>query len=493
MEAATDGVVSADSAGIIVYVNPATEKLFGYSARELLGQPLSRLVPERYHETYLDELAEYAGTRGNQGIGRTVEIVGKRKDGSEFPVDLSLGSWSTGGETFFAGIVRDIAERKKVEAQLLVADRMVSVGTLAAGVAHEINNPLAAVIGNLDMSVRDVSALAARIGEPANVGELQEQLNDAREAAERVRSIVRDLKIFSRGEQERRGPVDVVQVLESTLRMAWNEIRHRARLVKRYEKVPPVEASESRLGQVFLNIVVNAAQAMEDGQADKNEIRVGTRVNAAGSVVIEIGDTGPGIPPQVMQRLFTPFLTTKPVGMGTGLGLSICHRIVTELGGEISVTSESGAGTVFQVTLPRARTAVEAPAAPAPVDAKPVRRGRILVVDDDPAIAKVVARTLAPQHEVVAVDRARRALELITAGERFDVVLCDLMMPEVTGADFHDELLRIAPDHASGIIFLTGGAFTPRARDFLNAVPNQRVEKPFDTRALQALINERMR
>jgi CheY-like chemotaxis protein len=275
--------------------------------------------------------------------------------------------------------------------------------------------------------------------------------------------------------------------------MAWNEIRHRARLVKNYGKTPPVQASESRLGQVFLNLVVNAAQAIAEGDAENNEIRISTSVDPGGSVVIEIADTGPGMPPEVLVRLFTPFFTTKPMGVGTGLGLSICHRIVTGFGGSIDVKSEVGKGTAFRIALPPARAEVpeEAPSEPPGMGAR--RRGRILVVDDEPTLARAIQRTLSAEHDVVALGSAEEALDRIRAGERFDVILCDLMMPQMTGMDLHAELSRVAREQAGQMIFVTGGAFTPRARAFLDETPNQRIEKPFHPLHLRALINDRIR
>jgi CheY-like chemotaxis protein/anti-sigma regulatory factor (Ser/Thr protein kinase) len=275
--------------------------------------------------------------------------------------------------------------------------------------------------------------------------------------------------------------------------MAWNELRHRVRLVKTYGKVAPVEASESRLGQVFLNLVVNAAQAIPEGRIDANEIRISTRTGDDGRVIVEIADTGPGIPPNVLKQLFTPFFTTKPVGVGTGLGLSICERIVTGFGGTIEVESELGKGTVFRVALLAARS-TETQEAPEPTrSSSATRRGRILVVDDEPAIAKAVQRTLSREHEVVVLESAVTALERIRAGERFDVILCDLMMPRMTGMDLHAALLQDEPSQSAAMIFLTGGAFTPHARKFLDEAPNLRMEKPFETMHLRAMVNDRIR
>jgi signal transduction histidine kinase len=380
------------------------------------------------------------------------------------------------------------AEQRKMQEQLLISDRMASVGTLAAGVAHEINNPLAALIANVDFALEELSRLES---DSPRAPEMRAPLQDAREAADRVRMIVRDLKVFSRsGDEERRGPVDLKQVLESSLRMAWNEIRHRARLEKEYGDVPPAWGNESRLGQVFLNLVVNAAQALPEGRSDQNEIRVVTRaVNS--NVVVEIRDTGTGIPAEVLPHIFDPFFTTKPAGVGTGLGLAICHRIVTGLGGTIEVSSKLGEGTVFTVTLPTLPAAREKggtnPALPAFASAQG-GRGRILVIDDEPMINAILRRMLGRDHEVMSASSVREALERLKKGERYDLILCDLMMPEMTGMDLHAELVRTSPALAERLIFMTGGAFTPAAREFLDDVPNARVEKPFDVQNLRALI-----
>jgi signal transduction histidine kinase len=398
------------------------------------------------------------------------------------------------------------AEQARTREQLIVSDRMASVGTLAAGVVHEINNPLAALMANLEFATLDVSKLLQRLrggGDDqgarfpvesiaAQLDHVDEALQDARQCADRVRQIIRDLKLFSRVDEEKVGAVDVRRVLESALRMVWNEVRHRARLVKDYREVPPVQGNEGRLGQVFLNLVVNAAQAIPEGNADGNEIRIIVQQDPAGQVVVEVRDTGAGIPESLVTRIFDPFYTTKPIGVGTGLGLAICHRIVTTLGGTIVVESEVGRGTTMRVTLPTSRdVADDAPGPAAPVVQE--RRASILVVDDEPLIATAIHRTLSPEHDVATVSHARDALARVQKGERFDVVLCDLMMPDMTGMDLYAELVRIAPDQAERVAFMTGGAFTSRARDFLDSVRNARIEKPFERGGLWALVHSLLR
>jgi signal transduction histidine kinase len=383
------------------------------------------------------------------------------------------------------------AEQRKLREQLLISDRMASVGTLAAGMAHEINNPLAAIVTNLELMSRDLKLVAERFPVGEALREVVSELQDARESADRLRDIVQDLKIFSRcPDDEHREAVDVQHVIESSLRMAHNEIRHRARLVRDYAVVPLVDGNESRLGQVFLNLIVNAAQSMPEGDVVHNEIRVTTRVNAMGGVVIEVRDTGSGISPEHLPRIFDAFFTTKPVGIGTGLGLSICHRIVCGLGGQLEVESKLGEGSVFRLTLHPAPITLQVVKLPAAPVLAATRRGRVLVIDDEPMIATAIGRTLAFDHDVAVASDAASALQRITGGERFDLILCDLMMPQMTGMELHAQLLRNAPEQAGQMVFLSGGAFTPGARAFLEAVPNQRLEKPFDSRQLLVLVNE---
>jgi PAS domain S-box-containing protein len=419
---------------------------------------------------------------------------------SEFEIQALRGA--TGSSSWFQGrfgpirrndqitgvvmIARDITDKKQTEMQLMLADRMASVGTLAAGVAHEINNPLAAVIANLDMALQDVIELDERVELPAD---LLEELRDARLSADRVREIVRDLKLFSRTQEERYGAVNVEKVLESTLRMAWNEVRHRAKVVKEYGGVPRVTANESRLGQVLLNLIVNAVQAIPEGNYLNNEIRVRT-FTEGDNVVVGIRDSGTGIPPEVQHRLFTPFFTTKPVGVGTGLGLAISHRIVTAMNGTITFDSEVGKGTEFRITLPIAGPSIQPVTQKLPVTTVATRRGRVLVIDDEESLGQAIRRYLAQDHEVEAVTSARVALDMLASGARYDVILCDLMMPQITGMEVHDSVAKLDPAQAGRIVFVTGGAFTESARTFFETTPNHRIEKPFDLKTLRHLVNE---
>ncbi|NMO23147.1 GAF domain-containing protein [Pyxidicoccus fallax] len=261
------------------------------------------------------------------------------------------------GKRLLGSVSLDVTDRKAMQAQLVVSDRLAAVGTLAAGVAHEINNPLAFVLSNLSFLSGELQGVARELP-PGRTAEMEEVLREASDGAHRVRQIVRDLRTFSRGDDEVATSVNIQAVLESAITMARGELKMRAQIVREYREVPLVEGNEGRFGQVFLNLLINAAQAIPEGKPDQNEVRLVLR-QSGDRVIVEVHDTGSGMPPEVRARIFDPFFTTKPVGEGTGLGLSICHGIVTGFGGEITVESEEGRGSVFRVSLPVAQRARE--------------------------------------------------------------------------------------------------------------------------------------
>jgi PAS domain S-box-containing protein len=477
--------------GRVVYVNPATARALGMaSSEELNGVAVGDLFHDDDRATVESRVLAPAANSTHDTFGlrwRTRSGAFRTTEASAAPIELD-------GAAAVVLVARDVTERTEYEHQLLQRDRMAALGTLSAGVAHEINNPLTYLLVNLEHVLRRLRAASASddpIEELAAVGggglaALAQSLQQAVEGANRVRQIVRDLLTFSQGNVEQRGMVDVRGILESATQMAWHEIRHRARLVKSLADVPPVDANEARLGQVFLNLLVNAAQAIPEGQADRHEIRVATRTDENGNVLVEVSDTGTGITPENMSRIFDPFFTTKGES-GTGLGLSISHGAVRSLGGDIRVTSAPGRGTTFQVVLPPAKTWRGA----VPASSHEVRtlaRRRVLVVDDERLVGEAIARTLSEENEVEVVTEAQEALARIARGDRFDVILCDLMMPVMTGMDLYAEIVRVAPKLVGRLVFMTGGAFTSRARAFLESVVNPCLEKPLDMSKLRSLI-----
>lgn len=319
--------------------------------------------------------------------------------------------------------------------------------------------------------------------------ECVDMIDEARQGADRIREIVGGLKTFSRADEERRVIVELEPILRRAISIVHNEARHRGRVVTDFGGTPPVEVDDSRLGQVFINLLVNAIQAIPEGNADAHEIRVATSTDAEGCAVVEIHDTGPGIDPTVIDRIFDPFFTTKPVGVGTGLGLSVCHNAVHAWGGQLSARNRRAGGATFRVTLPPGRGAVRgaAPAA-SPSEAAPTgRSAAVLVVDDEPAIGVSLRRVLR-DHDVTLLTEAREALDLILSGAHFDVILSDLMMPGMSGMELYEELRRRRPRAAERVVFITGGAFTAAAQAFLDHVPNPRFDKPFDPPVIRALV-----
>lgn len=496
VEATSDGIVKIDPDGSIVFVNRRFAQMLGYQAQEMIGISIFAFMSAEARPVAADFIQ-------SQGPAQdSLDATLRHKNGGDVSVNIASTALVDGKEQHAGNlaVVRDVTERKKLQSQLMVSDRMASVGTLAAGVAHEINNPLAAVLANLDYIDETLTAMAAGGSPPDSatntalglLDKLRAALEDAREAGQRVRFIVRDLKLFSRSPvEEPRCSVDARAVMESSLRMAWNEVRHRARVVKHYEVVPNVEANEARLGQVFLNLVVNAAQALPEGRAEQNEIRVSTRSDG-GRVIVEVSDTGEGIEPELQSRIFDAFFTTKEMNVGNGLGLAICQRLVTEMKGELTVESQVGHGTTFRVALP---VALEQNRATPIAELAPVarRRGRVLVIDDEQLVVHAVQRILCREHEVVAAVVGAEAVALCVAGEKFDLILCDLMMPDMTGVDLHRELSRLAPDQAARMIFMTGGAFTETARLFLSELASEHLDKPFDPEGLRALVQRHLK
>ncbi len=491
----TNPILVVDAAGRATTWNAATERFvklskpheFSVRAPDL-SLTAGVFEPDRSSPMDVEQLPLARALRGEDVDDADLYIKNDLKpEGAWLKISARALRDESGAISGAVGVGHDVTKERLANEQLMISDRMASIGMMAAGVGHEINNPLSAVIANLEMASSDVSSLATQIG-PDKIADLADGIRDAYEAAQRVRNIATDLKVFSTAPAEANAPMDVERVLESAVRMAWNQVRHRARLIKEYGHVPPAVGVEARLGQVFLNLIVNAAQAIPAGDADRNQIRLRTRVDADGRIVIDVEDTGAGIPPHVMNQLFTPFVTTKPVGIGTGLGLSICQRIVTAMGGSIWAESATDRGTVFHVALQPARQVVMA-ASPARSGAEGAATGpaKILIIDDEEMLGAILRRLLKP-HEVTVLTDARQALELIAGGTTFDAILCDVMMPVMTGIEFHHALADRHPDQLDAVIYLTGGAFTTDTAAFLDSIPNVRVEKPFDAANLRARV-----
>ncbi len=384
------------------------------------------------------------------------------------------------------GVFHDITEREALRERIEHQERLVTTGILAAGVGHEINNPLTYVAANIELAAEELRAIAGA-SPSGRMREIIEMLHEARDGAERIRRIVRGLRNFAR-QDSISAPTDVNAAIEVSVNMAMHELRQRANLFTELGTVAPVFADEARLSQVFVNLIVNAAHSFKTSDPSKNRVLIRTFAGSDDRVHIEVTDNGSGIPPEVLPRIFDPFFTTKPVGSGTGLGLSICHNVVTSLSGDITCSTRLGIGTTFSVVLP---PAIELPLAEArhvsSIPAAP--RGRVMIVDDDEAVLKSLARVLGGQHDVVAVSDPREACRmLVDEGDSFDVVLCDMAMPHLNGMELYSRIASTAPGLADRFVFISGGSSNEQIQVFLAEVPNERMEKPVGNQNLRAVV-----
>jgi PAS domain S-box-containing protein len=481
------GVLHFDANARITAVNDVLVSLMGSSREVLLGIDLRTLPNLDARRSIEQALAGSEGlfegkyvsaTGGRQRVLRAVSSP-IRKDGRVI-----------GGVT----IVDDLTEREQIEARLAQGERMASLGRLAAGVAHEINNPLAYARTSLEVARRELERVRQSGSLDALVRVL-ELIGSADDGIERVRVIVSDLKTFSRGDDGSWAPVELHRVVEAAVNLVWNEVRHRAQLVRELAPAPRVMGSESRFVQVLVNLLVNAAQAIPEGDAQRHRITIRVGPASQERVFVEVEDTGVGIEADRLPNVFEPFSTSKPKGLGTGLGLSICHGIVTSAGGEIRVVkTRPGKGTTFRIELPASVEAADPPSDTIPIRAEdlaqPSSRPRILLVDDEPKLGATLALALRDRYDVVVCTSGRAAIEELSRGDRFDLVLCDLMMPEVSGMEVYARAREIRPDVVPRFAFMTGGAFTARAGEFLREHRVRRIEKPFPLQRVEELLRD---
>jgi two-component system cell cycle sensor histidine kinase/response regulator CckA len=499
-----------------VVFNRAGEDLLGYDRKELLGKNNLDLFPPEQAAFFMAKDREVLATDVLLDIPE--EPIQTAKKGERLLHTRKVSIKGADGVTkYLLGISEDITERRHAEIRLAQADRLSTMGTLAAGIAHEINNPLTYVLCNLESLSQDVpklaelmrrchAALCSHLGadvvkelleaegdsfSPTTFDDVAARFRDVLSGAIRIQNIARGLSTFSRVEGSEVAPVHVHHAAEQAITLALNQIKFRARLVKDFGQVPLVLGSDSKLAQVFLNLLINAAHSIDEGHVEHNEIRIRTWADDA-AVFVEVSDTGKGIAREHHDRIFEPFFTTKEVGAGSGLGLSISRNIVTAFGGEISFSSEPGKGTRFLIRLPRLPEDSQASDASTQADAPPrsTPRGRILVVDDEQGIRAIIARMLGRKHEVVTAASGEEAEAILEKDRRFDLIYCDLMMPRISGMELHAWLAERDAGLAAQLVFMTGGAFTPGASAYLARVGNLRVEKPFDTVVFRELTDE---
>ncbi|MBL4637600.1 MAG: response regulator [Kofleriaceae bacterium] len=406
-------------------------------------------------------------------------------------------------------IIRYSIERKRFENinyHIYHADRLASIGQLAAGVAHEINNPTAFLLTNLTLLQEHIGVLErafdllrneaktkfggyergyvndlmTELGVAHSVAESKDMLIDNLVGIDRIRTISNDLKNFSRIERDDAEWIQLNEVANAACKMVFNEIRHRAHLVMNLGTLPTIAGDRSKLTQVLVNVLINAAHSIEEGATDKNTITLSTEY-LSNKIVLTVQDTGCGISEEDQARVFEPFFTTKPRGVGTGLGLVLAAETIRKHRGTISITSELGQGTTFEMSIPTDTGLIAKQLLPETEETgeTSTHRAKILIVDDELLLRKAFRRMLQGSHDISEAADGQEALALITANPTFfDVVLCDIMMPEFDGLKLYAALETIAPDLRDRVVFISGGAFTDRTSEFVSTTDALILEKP---------------
>jgi two-component system, NtrC family, sensor kinase len=486
---AAAGMAMVSSEGAVMEANTALCALMGYASEELCRLNLADLLSPDDRERVLRELAQ--AREGANGAA-DLEIRYLSRHGAAVWGRTSA-SWirdAQGIPSCAVLLVQDITERKNLERELRQAEKMSAVGLLVSGVAHELNNPLAGVLGYAQLLLRQEPAEGVRRG-----------LDAIQREAERCKRIVQNLQTFARKHKPQEEETRLNEILVTALDLRSYQLGlDNVRVVRELDgKLPPTRGDGHQLQQVFLNLIVNAHQAiLSAGRGGTLTLRSRRR---GGDLIVEIQDDGPGIPPENLSRIFDPFFTTKEVGQGTGLGLSICYGIVREHEGRILARNAPGGGAIFTVEIPlRAAppaSSRQAAAPPAPLlrSARVARQAapgpaRILVVDDEPSVLDVAAQALRLDgHDVSTAANAAAALEML-AECSFDVVVSDLRMPGMSGQEMYERLAAERPEQARRLVFSTGDTLSPQTRGFLESAPHRSLSKPFAIDELRALVRE---
>jgi PAS domain S-box-containing protein len=472
-----DGIVAVDAAGRVTLINPVAERLTGWSEAEVIGRPVVdvlRFVDERSRAP-LDSLV--ARVLRERTVVTIPQALLLRRDGSELPIGDSIAPIIDGEELVGAIVVfRDLTDRRRLESRLALSERLLSLGSLIGGLAHEINNPLAYVIAYHEISIAELDDLARYLAESgqaaltARLEAVRAALSDSLSGAQRVRRVVADLRTFAAPHDRPRTPVDLPRLCAAVVRLAEHEARMRASLEVELGPVPPVLGNEAQLAQALFNLVTAAAQAIPEGASGEHRMRVSLGTDAAGWAVLEIEHTGAA-----------PAFDadgTAPIG-AAGLSLPISRSIVTEHGGELEAVALPLRGGRYKVRLPAVPERPPRPRAAGSVSTAPVapaRRARVLVIDADEHVRAAIRRVLR-DHEVTEAGDAAQARAVIESGQGFDAILCDLDGPCTT---LHAWLLEARPELAARLIVMSAGGAPPGHPSVLI--------KPFDSETLERCV-----
>ncbi len=489
VEAAPDGVVILRWPHI-VFMNLEAARMLGLSdPGDAIGKALTDYLEPSEAQLADQRAREHAGDTEWQRAPR--EYTGRDAAGNRLVVEVSSIAIEYEGEPAMLAFARDVTERNAMSTKLARADKLAAVGTLAAGVSHEINNPLGYLLLNLDMLRRELP----RTGLPSErVEALMARLDECKHGAERVKTIVRDLQAFTRKDEDIRGPVDLAQVIGAATQLARHQLAPSASITHEFDDLPPAHGNETRFEQLILNLLINAAHAIEEAERVDGAIHVSATRGRDGQLLVRVRDNGVGMSAELQAHVFEPFFTTKPPGVGTGLGLAMCHTIARAVGGDVTLESSVGEGTTVTVELPahgstEASGTATSAAEPQPPGQPQRRRARVLLIDDERAVVASLSAAL-DDHKVVSCAKASDARELLDRGDTFDVILCDLMLRGETGMDLYRHATAQRPELRERFVFMTGGAYLPEAQEFLERVGCPYLEKPFELAALRRVFDQ---
>jgi PAS domain S-box-containing protein len=475
------------SAGELVYLNRHAERLLGVPTSEALRTPgfLRKAHSDAEGAAAFDAAIERArsGDEAQPYEARMMNRAGEEITvrGIVYPLLSERGDVDA-----IEGVFADVSAERAARTRLVQADRLSTLGTLSAGVAHEINNPAAFILLGLDMLARLLHGAGVEMDSTAAASS-DELLKELRDSIKRIVDIARDLRLFASPpaqEAGRRTVVDVNRTIESALTLTRGQIIGRAQIARALGEIPPVLMDDGRLGQVIVNLLVNAAHAIPKSYPREHEVSIATRSDGV-SVEIIVTDTGTGISKENLERIWRPFFTTKSPDVGTGLGLSISREIIERAGGRIDVVSplfpgDPPYGSEFTIVLPAAGRMDSSPPISSSVPRAMTTRSRVLVVEDEPSLARALADAIGRTHDVFVASGAEEA-RLRFATERFDAVLCDLRMPGMSGETLYEQLLAEDPRQANRFVFMTGVGFGTDVERFLLGSGRPVLEKPFST------------
>jgi PAS domain S-box-containing protein len=479
----------------IIFANRTMAQLVGLSSeKELLGKSPFDFVHSDFHSIMRERFENLAKDGGANPSIRS-KVIGK--EGRLVEVETRSLSIQFDGKQNILVIMRDVTQQNQMERQATLNDKLATVGTLAAGVAHEVNNPLSYVLANLvflQEQLEDIKRHLQMNGSfdgtcQKTFEEMKGELADIAKGSEKIRDIVKGLKAFVRANDDELEKVDLNQAVESAINMSFHIIKQKARVEKDFAvDLPHLIANSGKLQQVFINLLINAAQSMEGNKPEKNKISIRTG-RYDGIVFVEFKDTGVGIPEKILPRIFDPFFTTKPTGVGTGLGLSVSNEILNHYGGTIEVQSTMGKGSTFTVKLPRENG--QEVAAVNPVLPVEVKRGRVLIVDDEPGNLDVLCKILKKNGTVLSALSGLDAMGIIEREVgNIEAILSDINMPDMNGVDLYKNVAKKFPGLEKRIIFITGGIFSEEIKDFLKTIPNTCMEKPFNLEEVRKTVSE---